>query len=97
MSPRALIILLLASASPSVARAEGPSAHELAAILVDHDAAPIVRHVRCDGGSEEPTEFHCRYQQRDAFRRWVTWSIYVAIDGDHWVVIDEPAKEGRSN
>lgn len=51
-------------------------------------AAADVRQIACSG-VEEPTEFACRWQQRSS-NRWQRFSGYLAVDGQNWLLIDEP-------
>jgi hypothetical protein len=86
------VLVTIALAGP--AAAEGPSSAQLAKALAADGQAGQVRQVRCRGfGEDEPTEFVCRYQQRSKSGQWVSWSVYVAIDGDGWHLIDSPGRE----
>lgn len=78
-----------------VAASVGPSQQQLTEALVAYSglsSAPVIRGVRCKGFEEEPTEFVCTWRQRDAGGRWLKWSTYLAIDGERFVLIDEPSR-----
>lgn len=49
-----------------------------------------LRRSHCSDISEEPTEFACRYERRDADGTWRRWQVMLAIDGTAWVIIDGP-------
>jgi hypothetical protein len=90
--------LLLLFGSPAWANSLRVSSEDLAKAINRADAAAVpyrtgrlsprdVRRLRCAGPEEEPTEFDCRWEQRTG-RGWLKRSTWVAIDGDHLVVID---------
>jgi len=88
----ALSLALLASAC---AATPTPTRDELAQALVAFHAAPAaptdITHIACRGLEVDPTEFACRWRQRDG-RRWQGWQSYLALSGDGWQLIDEPSK-----
>ena len=66
----------------------GPSLSDLATVL---EAPPSdIRNMRCYEVPEEPTEFGCRFERRDAPGAWLSQEVMLAIDGSAWVVIDGP-------
>jgi hypothetical protein len=80
--------------SASVFPAQRPSAIELSRALASfsrsgRDVRPQVRSIRCHVLGD-PTEFSCSYQQLTRLTQWRGYSVIVAIDGDHWVVIEQP-------
>jgi len=81
-------ILLLAACATV-----GPTTSELRQAIVESkpsaDAASPVRRLRCETFEEEPTEFLCRWRQRDASGAWRTWTTYLAVDPKGYHLIDE--------
>jgi hypothetical protein len=76
------------------AGAQTPTPQQLGKALLTsspdkYKTAPPIRQVRCQVLGD-PTEFRCRYEQRRQTGRWQRYETFVAIDGDHWVIIDEP-------
>jgi hypothetical protein len=73
----------------------GPSASQLAKALAAHQSRserPSVRRVRCQSFEEEPTEFVCRWLQRNWTGRWEEWSTYLAVDAKGYHLIDDPGR-----
>ncbi|MCC4294704.1 hypothetical protein [Brevundimonas aurantiaca] len=66
----------------------GPSRADLAGVLAISSSE--IDRLRCHDIPEEPTEFGCRYRQRDAAGQWVRQDVMVAMDGATWVIIDGP-------
>lgn len=88
MAKLTLILLPIVAMAAGCASTVGPSLSDLAIAL---QAAPSdIRGMRCYDIPEEPTEFGCRYDIRDATRGWVQQEAMLAIDGSAWVVIDGP-------
>jgi hypothetical protein len=46
-----------------------------------------IRDVRCIAPDEEPTEFHCKWQQRVS-GGWVRRTIWLILDTNGWRVMD---------
>jgi hypothetical protein len=77
----------------------GPTASQVESALAEANpatAAPTVRDVRCETFEEEPTEFHCRWRQRDASGTLKSWSAYFAVDSRGYSLIDDVAPAGRT-
>ena len=96
LSLAVLLLLPLAAACATV----GPTARELEQALAEaRPAAPPakVARVRCVTFDEEPTEFLCRWRQRDASGAWRRWTTYLAVDSHGYQLIDDvsPDSEGR--
>lgn len=91
------LVLLAALLAPSAALADAPSTRQLAHAISTFTGHPVrardLRRVHCEDIEEEPTEFACRYEQRDTRGRWRRWSTYLAISGAGWQLIDEPGLE----
>ena len=92
--------LLAAAATLALAACAtvGPTATELEKALADARpaASPAkISQVRCVTFEEEPTEFHCRWRQRDASGAWRTFATYLAIEGHRYQLIDEVAIDPR--
>lgn len=84
----------LLSASQLAARHPTPS--QLSAALIEFGTVSpssrlVVRSIRCQVLGD-PTEFRCSYQQREGSALWSDYSVTLAIDVDHWIVIDNPEK-----
>lgn len=93
MAKLAVILLPIMTIAAGCASAVGPSQSDLATVL---QASPSdIRGVRCYDIPEEPTEFGCRYDMRDATLGWVQQEVMLAIDGSAWVVIDGPGTPYR--
>ena len=95
----AFALLLLLLPASAVANSTRMSPTELAEALNSAGTASVpylrskgispieIRHVRCVGPDEEPTEFQCSWRQSTR-NRWVTRKTWLAIDGRGWHVID---------
>jgi hypothetical protein len=93
MAKLTLVLLPIMAMAGGCASAVGPSQSDLARVL---QAPPSdIRGLRCYDIPEEPTEFGCRYDIRDATRGWVQQEVMLAIDGSAWVVIDGPGTPYR--
>jgi hypothetical protein len=66
----------------------GPSRADLASVLAIPSSN--IDRLSCHDIPEEPTEFGCRYRQRDSAGQWVRQDVMVAMDGATWVIIDGP-------
>ncbi|RYF30231.1 MAG: hypothetical protein EOO23_05595 [Comamonadaceae bacterium] len=87
------ILLPVMAMVAGCASAVGPSQSDLATVL---QAPPSdIRGMRCYDIPEEPTEFGCRYDIRNAARGWVQQEVMLAVDGSAWVVIDGPGAPNR--
>ncbi|MBB3356330.1 MULTISPECIES: hypothetical protein [unclassified Novosphingobium] len=86
-------VLALASSTALEAKSPVPSAAELAAAIAMHTKKLVlpadVRPLGCEGFTEEPTEFECRWTQK-IHGKWFRYSTYFAIDGADWIIIDWP-------
>ncbi len=88
MEVTACVLAIATSAKP-----QGPTSHELVQALQafspgDYSGSPWVRKVSCKL-LDDPTEFFCSYEQRQR-EGWARFTVYLALDGKHWVVIDAP-------
>jgi hypothetical protein len=87
--------LLLAVLAGACAATPTPTRSELAQALRAFDGPAVapedLTHIACQGFEEEPTEFACRWRQREG-RRWRDWESYLALSGDGWIMIDTPAR-----
>ena len=90
MRNAALVLALFASAC---AATPTPTRGELAHALEGYGAPEPtdLTHIACRSFSEEPTEFACRWRQRDG-RKWEGWEGYFAVSGEGWQTIDSPAR-----
>lgn len=93
MTKRAVILLPIMAMAAGCTSAVGPSQGDLATVL---QAPPSdIRGLRCYDIPEEPTEFGCRFDRRDATGPWLPQEVMLAIDGSAWVVIDGPGPPYR--
>jgi hypothetical protein len=87
--------LLLAFLAAGCAATPTPTRDELAQALRAFDAAPAaptdITHIACQSLAADPTEFACRWRQRDG-RGWQGWQSSLALSGDGWQLIDTPAR-----
>lgn len=90
MRRAALLLALLAGAC---AATPSPTRDELAHALRGYrSVAPTdITHIACRGFDEEPTEFACRWREREG-GRWQDWQGYLAVSGDGWQTIDSPSR-----
>ena len=88
---RMLPVLLLLGACRHMSAGVGPN--QLAAAILN---APEVagrfsrselRSLGCRRFEEEPTEFLCRFQAREATGAWRKRTAIVAADADRWVLL----------
>ncbi len=97
---KAVIALMFAAtciASRAVAGV-GPSASQLSLALGAYQSlsvGPAVRHVRCQGFDEEPTEFVCRWLQQSSSGPWKVWSTHLAVDGNGFHLTDNPSQPSK--
>jgi hypothetical protein len=86
----ALALPLLAAAC---AATPTPTRDELAhALSGSGEVEPTdLTHIACLSYAEEPTEFECRWRQRDG-RRWEGWQGAFAVSGEGWQTIDSPER-----
>jgi len=88
----ALALVLLTGAC---AASPTPTRDELAQSLRAFDGPTVaptdITHIACLEIEEEPTEFACRWRQRDG-REWKGWQSVFALSGDGWQLIDTPAQ-----
>jgi hypothetical protein len=80
--------------------AQGPTPDQLGQALQafspnEYKNPPVVRRVSCKVLGD-PTEFSCLYEQREKATQWAKLSVYVAIDGGRWVVIDSPGPREKA-
>ena len=85
--------LLLAVLAGACAATQTPTRDELAEALKGYEAvAPTdLTHIACRGFDEEPTEFNCRWRQREG-GYWRDWQGYFALSGAGWQTIDAPTR-----
>ena len=90
MKRAALALVLLTGAC---AATPTPTRNELAQALKGYgQVEPTdLTHIACLSYSEEPTEFECRWRQRDG-RRWEGWQGAFALSGAGWQTIDSPSR-----
>ena len=91
MKRAALLLPLLAGAC---AATPTPTRDELAEALKGYTSvAPLdLSHIACRGyGTEEPTEFMCRWRQREG-QYWRDWEGAFAVSGKGWQTIDSLAR-----
>ena len=92
MKRAALLPALLAGAC---AATPTPTRDELAGALRAFEAAPAspadITHIACQPLEADPTEYACRWRQRDG-RQWRGWQSYLALSGDGWQLIDAPER-----
>ena len=90
MKRAALLLVLLTGAC---AATPTPTRDELAQAL--EGRGPVeptdLTHIACQSFGDEPTEFACRWRQRDG-RKWARWEGYFALSGDGWQTIDSPSR-----
>jgi hypothetical protein len=86
----ALLVPLLAGACAATLT---PTRDELARALREQGGLRVealdLTHVACRPIDEEPTEFWCRWRQREA-GRWRDWQATFARSGGGWTMIDGP-------
>jgi hypothetical protein len=87
--------LLLVFLTGACAATPTPTRDELARALRPFDAAPAastdITHIACKSLEADPTEYFCRWRQRDG-REWHGWQSYLALSGSGWQLIDGPAR-----
>ena len=85
--------LLLALFASGCAATPTPTRDELAQALTGFGAVEPtdLTHIACLPYPEEPTEFECRWRQRDG-RRWDGWQGVFAVSGEGWRTIDGPSR-----
>ena len=87
--------LLLAFLTSACAATPTPTRDELAQALRPFgqpDVAPTdITHIACQSLEADPTEYACRWRQRDG-RTWQGWQSYLAVSGDGWQLIDDPER-----
>lgn len=92
MKGLALVVPLLVGACVATPT---PTRNELAQTLRAFDGPAVasedLTHIACQSIEEEPTEFACRWRQREG-RRWRDWESYLALAGDGWIMIDSPLR-----
>ena len=92
MKRAALVLAVLVCAC---AATPTPSRDELAWALRPFGAEPAtpadITHIACRPLAADPTEFACRWRQRDGWR-WDGWQSYLAYSGDGWQLIGGPKR-----
>ena len=94
-SMRMLPALLLQGACQHTSADVGPNPDEFVAAILNAPevAGPTrlstseLRSLGCRRFDEEPTEFLCRFQSRDATGAWRNRSAIVATDAEQWVLL----------
>jgi len=88
----ALVLVLLTGAC---AATPTPTRDELAQALGGADGPGIaptdLTHIACRSIEQEPTEFACRWRQREG-RTWQGWQSHLAVSGEGWQLIDPPER-----
>jgi hypothetical protein len=95
MKPTSVPLMAATIIASAAVAAVGPSESQLAKALAAHQSLserPSVRHVRCQSFEEEPTEFVCRWLQRNRAGRLEEWSTYLAVDAKGYHLIDDPGR-----
>jgi len=86
----ALVLVLLTGAC---AASPTPTRDDLAHALGGRaPAAPTdLTHIACQPLAADPSEYACRWRQRDG-RQWQGWQSYLALSGEGWQLIDSPTR-----
>ncbi|QDH35117.1 hypothetical protein E2E27_12770 [Porphyrobacter sp. YT40] len=95
LAMRMLPALLLLGACQHMSAGVGPNPDEFVAAILNAPevAGPTrlstseLRSLGCRRFDEEPTEFLCRFESRDATGAWRKRSAIVATDADRWVLL----------
>lgn len=89
-APLGLVLLTGACAATPT-----PTRDELDRALRAFDAAPEapadITHIACRSLEADPTEFACRWRQREG-RTWQGWQSHLAVSGGGWQLIDPPER-----
>jgi hypothetical protein len=85
--------LLLVLLTGGCAATPTPTRDELAHALRGYGVVEPtdLTHIACKGFPEEPTEFVCRWRQRDG-RQWQGWVGDFALSGAGWQTTDSPSR-----
>ena len=92
MKRAALFLVLFAGAC---AATPTPTRDELLEALRASGRAPVeaedLTHIACQQAFDAPSDFACRWRQRDG-RQWQDWQAYLSQSSGRWKLVGKPSR-----